>query len=121
MQVVIARPAEPAQVTELEPGLAALQAAVGGYVDLVRGDGFDLWINDEGALNGMPANRVLGRHTLFGPIVAAGHDGEGNTVGLDATTCERVVALLNGTARLDAYALEPVFGFQDILSVRRYP
>jgi hypothetical protein len=37
--------------------LHALQAAVGGYVDVVRiEDATDMWVNDEGLINGSPFN-----------------------------------------------------------------
>lgn len=121
MKVVIAKPGEPAQVSELEPGLSALQAAVGGYVDVVRGDGFDLWINDEGAINGMPMNRMSDGFVLFGVIVAAGANADGDTVGLDDATAERVVALLNGRESEDVFPVAPVLGFQDLVCIVRYP
>lgn len=37
--------------------LRELQEAVGGYVDVVALDqGLDMWVNDEGLVNGMSAN-----------------------------------------------------------------
>jgi hypothetical protein len=44
--------------TTTPPTLAALQAAVGGYVELVRLDEKVLlgWINEEGKLKGLPDN-----------------------------------------------------------------
>lgn len=43
------------------PGLDALQAAVGGYIERVRvrfqGRVRDAYINEEGALNGLPNNK----------------------------------------------------------------
>ncbi|MEU3455616.1 DUF3846 domain-containing protein [Micromonospora sp. NPDC006766] len=43
--------------------LRAMQATVGGYVDVVRtAEGVDVWINDEGLLMGLPFNE---RATAF--------------------------------------------------------
>ena len=80
--------------------LAQLQAAVGGgYIERVpvpTGNGHDLFVDDEGLLMGLPENGVLTRfayhmtrhwQSLVGDGVFAGHDGEGETVGLSEAEC----------------------------------
>lgn len=97
--------------------LHSLQGLVGGAVDVlsVRSDGIELWVNDEGLLDDMPPNMAVYADkgmeeegflsqidydsvvrdgdlytVLYGPIVAARSDGEGNTVGLDPGDIERL-------------------------------
>jgi hypothetical protein len=86
--------------------LSTLQAMVGGYIDIlgVRGDGLEFVVNDCGLINGMPPNRVIyadkdmvaagyysqinGQQVheddlyaiLFGNVVAARYDEDGNMV-----------------------------------------
>lgn len=69
--------------------LKFLQKAVGGYIEhLSMPDGeLDLWLNEEGKLEGLPINSVAtdllwllhpafrGQDVLVGPIVLTGHDG----------------------------------------------
>lgn len=68
------------------PTLAALQRLVGGYVDVVRlDDGLDLWVNDEGLLQGLPVNVVataLAQTPLVGAAVIARSDQDGETLGV---------------------------------------
>lgn len=47
------------KAVQAKPTLEALQGAVGGYVDVIRlHDGLDMWINDEGKLNGLEPNHI---------------------------------------------------------------
>lgn len=41
-----------------EGGLSAMQEAVGGYIECVSFDGFEMWLNEEGKLIGLPINEV---------------------------------------------------------------
>lgn len=72
--------------------LEHLQHEVHGHVECVAGEnlglpGIDLWVNDEGAVNGMPYafTVMMNRQPvpLFGDIVFARHDDEGDTIGLN--------------------------------------
>ena len=49
--------------------LKPLQAAVGGYIECVSFDGFDLWLNEEGKMIGLPVNAIATEmfHETFGP------------------------------------------------------
>ena len=90
--------------------LGQLQRAVGWWIERVplRLDGgIDLFVNEEGMLNGLPLNSVLtnfatqdsGWLELRGPGVFAAHDGDGETVGLTEAECAdfaRALALFGG-------------------------
>lgn len=69
--------------------LASLQAAVGGYIELVSLDSkTDAYVNGEGLLEGLPFNCVLPTTynpqgvPVVGSVIVVSHDGEGDTVGL---------------------------------------
>ena len=85
--------AEPSErgirVLKIEPGMApeivtmpntldALQAAVGGYIETVTLDAnLILVCNEEGKLNGLPANRQVGGDTIAGTVLVVGaEDGD---------------------------------------------
>jgi hypothetical protein len=82
IRVVIARAGCQPIVTEIESSLSAMQKVVGGYLDCVRVGGLDLWVNDEGLLEGLPFNRMIEGVALVGPILVAGSNEEGDTIGL---------------------------------------
>jgi hypothetical protein len=70
--------------TEIDGKLAGLQAAVGGYIELVRlEDEQDLYVNEEGLLHGEQKFFFYhGAHQPFaGNGIICGHDDEGNTTG----------------------------------------
>lgn len=90
---------------DAEDSLGQLQRAVGGYIERVPLElqrGIDLFVNEEGLLNGLPLNRVLtefatqdsGWIELRGDGVFAAHDGEGETVGLTEAECAELEASL---------------------------
>jgi hypothetical protein len=65
----------------------ALKNYCRGAIDVVTitfgGQRADLWVNDEGLINGMPLNvpaSMLAGMPLFGPVVIAGTDDEGETI-----------------------------------------
>lgn len=84
------------------PTLEDMQRVVsmdGEYDDLVDRyalpDGIDLWVNDSGLITNMPICLVIeheGRvlSALAGPILAARHDHEGNTIGLTRADANRL-------------------------------
>jgi Domain of unknown function (DUF3846) len=102
--VVPADPKEPVRVLDLNAGdgsLDNLQKAVGGLVDCVAHREGDLWINDEGRINGSPVNvrvshwvlnesamaqegRVGEWSVLYGDVVVTGRsDREGESTAVD--------------------------------------
>ena len=60
--------------------LHVFQQLVGGYIEVVRlqkSPDYCLIVNEEGLLNDMPLNLVVGENFLFGPIIVVGlTDGE---------------------------------------------
>ncbi|MDE7261239.1 MAG: DUF3846 domain-containing protein [Oscillospiraceae bacterium] len=77
------------RVLKIEPGMApeimdipntldVLQAAVGGYIETVTLDTNAVLVcNEEGTLNGLPANRQVGGDTIAGTFLIVGaEDGE---------------------------------------------
>lgn len=66
-------------------GLEAMQKLVGGYIEMVTlEEGIDLVCNEEGKLQGLPANRDIPelRDTIRGDFFISRHDEEGETVDL---------------------------------------
>ena len=61
MKVIELKPGEKAKVVELDNKLAALQEAVGGYIEFFYpfDDNVCMMGNEEAKLNGMPLNRTL--------------------------------------------------------------
>ncbi len=84
-----------------EHAIDHLEALVGGSFDLIRlSHGRDAWVNDEGALNGMPPS-VYG---IRGPIVITRHSGPNTTsVRPEDETAE---ALATISAELTQYGLD---------------
>jgi hypothetical protein len=82
MRVIIANPDQDPCETTVESGLHALQAAVGGYIELWAVDGDVCFIcNEEGRINGMPFNRTVvlsdgSEWDIFGPILLVRESGE---------------------------------------------
>ena len=76
------------EIQQMEPGLASMQALVGGYVQTVPlSPGVDLWINEEGLLKGLPANRLITddegcEWPIVGDCFVAASSEEGETVSL---------------------------------------
>lgn len=96
IRVLIVEPGSSPAVTEIEPTLEAMQEVVGGYVELVRVGDLDLWVNEEGILEGLPLNRVIVGMPLVGPILVASSNEEGDTVGLTDTQVAQALSLFSG-------------------------
>lgn len=87
------------------PTLAFLQKVCGGYVDIVRLlEGADLWVSDEGLINGTQEFFTIDGfpQPLAGSAVLAGNDGSGETTGTD----------------IDVELVREMVGFCDLKSVR---
>lgn len=83
--------------------LKHLQHEVNGYIECIPGEniglpGIDLWVNDEGAVNGLPyAFSIAMSHRpvpLFGNVVFARHNGEGDTIGLNDEDIDTISEML---------------------------
>lgn len=108
MKAVIIKANKEREVVEFSPETCytTLRDAVGGLIDCVSlpSQGLDLWVNDEGLLEGLPINPVASAlwygegylkepQPLVGDVIITGvADDEGNTQGL---TDEQVQGLLD--------------------------
>lgn len=78
---------------ELEPGefdgLEDMQKIVGGHIECVQlPHDIDLWLNEEGKLEGLPANIALFHNgevvdIIVGDVFFASHDDEGDSTSLN--------------------------------------
>jgi hypothetical protein len=80
-----------------EHSLESLQEFVGGYIEAIRiTDSIVIWVNEEGKLNGLPANFFLTDETgirldlVVGNALITGSNGEGDTVSLTHEEVEEV-------------------------------
>lgn len=79
MKAIIKEVGQMPRVEDIKNDLATLQGLVGGYIEGVRlGQGIMLIVNEEGKLDGLPANFPLGNAVIVGTavFVADGFDGE---------------------------------------------
>lgn len=83
MKAFLLEPEQPGREIEIENTLEALQAAVGGYIEVVTlGDGLAAIVNEEGKQYDLPFNRGLYAggmdpvDYLFGNVLIVGTDGE---------------------------------------------
>jgi hypothetical protein len=76
IMVVIVEPQKPARVERIVNELSNLQKIVGGYIECVRQDGFDIIINEEGKLMDLEPNFGLyeGMDYIAGTALFAGVD-----------------------------------------------
>ena len=62
--------------SDTPPTLAEAQTAVGGYVEVVRIDGRELLVNEEGLLRNLPVNReasaLAGQHIVGDVVILEG-------------------------------------------------
>jgi hypothetical protein len=74
--VVIVEPNQPARVEMIENTLEAKQKIVGGRIEFVGLDGFDIIINEEGKLEDLEPNFGIfgGRDYIAGTAIFAGLD-----------------------------------------------
>lgn len=60
IKVVVVEPGNPTPyVKEIPNELDAMQEIVGGHIEFIEHEGFDLFCNEEGKINGLPLNRPL--------------------------------------------------------------
>lgn len=80
--------------------LDALQTLVGGLVDVVSTQWgecpVDVWVNDEGLLNGMPFNMfasAITKRQLCGPAVVAACNADGETISVPSILLQHIADL----------------------------
>lgn len=80
IKVIVKRPDEKGHVTWMSNSLKALQAAVDGYIEVVKiNAGLVVICNEEGLLRGLEPNCRFGGVDFVGTIIVAGADpGEGD-------------------------------------------
>ncbi|SDE59334.1 protein of unknown function [Priestia aryabhattai B8W22] len=67
LKVIIVEPNEMPYVREIGDGLYCMRKIVGGYIECVNlGIGLTLVCNEEGKLNGLPPNRIVGGDVIAG-------------------------------------------------------
>jgi hypothetical protein len=85
VNVLVIRPEGPAEKAELRgPSQERLQGFVGGWLEVIYGQGWAAYVNEEGTERGLPPNRPAtdlavrlgwlgrGRPVLLGPVVFFG-------------------------------------------------
>jgi hypothetical protein len=76
IKVIIVEPHRPARIEIIANNLEAKQKIVGGYIECVRFDGFDIIINEEGKLENLEPNFSIydGMDYIAGTAIFAGVD-----------------------------------------------
>lgn len=79
MRIVLVEPGKPARCAEIQDGLASMQETVGGCIQALYPweDPVAIICNDEGKLNRLPLNRMLGNYDIIaGTFFVCGIQGE---------------------------------------------
>lgn len=77
MKAIIKEPGKKPRITEIENNLAALQEAVGGYIETVTlAKDCCIICNEEGRLQGLPYNLTFGGISFVGTILFVGVAGD---------------------------------------------
>ena len=99
LTIIACRLGEEPKVEQMKPGIDAMQAFVGGYVEAVRLEGaygcagVDLYCDEEFLLKGRAPNRWVSRELLIhGDFFISAHDDEGETVSLTPAQVETYLA-----------------------------
>jgi Domain of unknown function (DUF3846) len=74
IEVIIVEPNQPARIETIPNTLEAKQKIVGGYIEVIRMDGFDIIINEEGKLIDLEPNFGIygGQDYVAGTAIFAG-------------------------------------------------
>lgn len=89
IRVLKVSPGQHPEPVMLENTLEALQAAVGGYIEIFGYENVCILLNEEGKLIGLEGNRRLGDDILVGDFYICGDDGEGDFMSLTDEEIER--------------------------------
>lgn len=99
IRVVVKKPFKKAVVQEIENDLKTLQGLVEGLIDCVTMptiEGVDMIVNDEGLYMCVPNILVPEyRSALFGTLVIAGYNDEGDHISLTNEQIDQVMAYLD--------------------------
>ena len=74
IEVIVVEPNKPARIEKISNTLEAKQKLVGGYIEVIRMDGFDIIINEEGKLLDLEPNFGIygGMDYVAGTAIFAG-------------------------------------------------
>lgn len=93
IKVVIVAPEKKPEVTKITNELSILQGLVGGYIECIRQQGYDIIINEEGKLEGLQPNFLIydGNDYVAGTAVFVGVDyAEGEFKSLSDEQIEKI-------------------------------
>lgn len=85
MRVLVKLPGQNPEVREIEDGLDAMQEIVGGSIEMVwmsEDLEFDIVLNEEGKIEGLPMNIHWEEDIIVGPLFVMRHDNHGKPVSL---------------------------------------
>lgn len=84
--VVVKHPGEKPKLIEIDNGLDAMQALVGGLIQYVYFDdiglGIDMVCNEEGKLIGLDYNFIWNKDIVVGTVFFCAADNEGNSISI---------------------------------------
>ncbi len=96
MRVIIKEVGKEPRVEDIENELSTLQKLVGGYIEAVStGQGICLVCNEEGKLNGLPANFPIGNDVIAGTAVFVAYGNDGNFADLSDEQIEILTNFFN--------------------------
>lgn len=101
IKVVVKEPLKNAVVAEIENTLEAKQALVGGYIEYIpfgETGSFDLYLNEEGKLEGLTSNLLFPADVIVGTIFVSKSDDEGEDIGLTENEATEMIQALNAVA-----------------------
>jgi hypothetical protein len=99
IKVIIVEPNKPARLETIKNELSNLQKIVGGYIECIREDGFDIIINEEGKLIELEPNFGIyeGRDYVAGTAIFSGVDyDEGEFKSLSEGHIKMILKAFNG-------------------------
>jgi hypothetical protein len=104
IRVIIVEPEKPARLETIVNELSNLQSLVGGYIECIREEGFDIIINEEGKLLELEPNFALygGRDYVAGTAIFSGVDyNEGEFKSLTDEQIKFILTIFERRERLD--------------------
>jgi len=83
IRVLVLPVGKPPEVREIDNGLEAMQAIVGGYIETVSLDGsVAAVVNEDGPRLHLPNNRIVGHSVVVGQVFVVRFNDEGEFVSL---------------------------------------
>lgn len=98
MIVVIKKPNELPSIVDIEGNdLKTLQGIVGGYIEIVRiiDTSIIMICNEEGKLDGLPFNFILGNDAIVGTVIFVSDSQDGDFTGLNVDESASIIEFLS--------------------------